>query len=46
MIHNLPSSKVFQNKISFKQGELARSHNAGFVGIGSEFGYFTGWGDF
>ena len=35
-----------QNKMAFKQGELARSHNAGFVGIGSEFGYYTGWGDF
>lgn len=35
-----------QNKIAFKQGELARSYNAGFMGIGSEFGYYTGWGDF
>lgn len=35
-----------QNKAAFKQGELARSLNAGFVGIGSEFGYFTGWGEY
>ena len=35
-----------QNKLAFKQGELARSLNAGFVGIGSEFGYFTGWGEY
>lgn len=35
-----------QNKMSFKQGELARSYNAGFLGIGSEFGYLTGWGEY
>lgn len=35
-----------QNKATFKRGELARSINAGFVGIGSEFGYLTGWGEF
>lgn len=35
-----------QNKAAFKQGELARSFNAGFVGIGSEFGYMTGWGEY
>lgn len=35
-----------QNKAAFKQGELSRSLNAGFMGIGSEFGYFTGWGEY
>ena len=35
-----------QNKMAFKQGEVARSLNAGFLGIGSEFGYYTGWGEY
>lgn len=35
-----------QNKMAFKQAEITRSHNAGFLGIGSEFGYLTGWGEY
>lgn len=34
-----------QAKQDFKRSVIPRSPNAGFVGIGSEFGYYTGWGD-
>lgn len=34
-----------QAKQDFKRSVLPSSPNAGFVGIGSEFGYYSGWGE-